>query len=267
MSISIRIKLFSSFGIVIVVMIAMSFVMLRGFQNFQDNELALIELHEAHAQAQDIVWLNEVLTQSTRNYIFTSDTAWKERYDLFGARLDDTIKSAKARSVDQNIKSLFEKQDVANLTLVGLEVEAHDLVNNNQTQEALELIDGVKYSTWKSFYSNTVSEYLRISQRNLGSLIATNQAILQKLILSSYVFIVVALLISILLAYLISWHISKSLSRLQEGALEISRGNFNKKILVTSRDEFGKLAETFNDMAMQLSHSRANPKEKTFEQN
>ncbi|HET8669258.1 MAG TPA: histidine kinase dimerization/phospho-acceptor domain-containing protein, partial [Candidatus Saccharimonadales bacterium] len=64
---------------------------------------------------------------------------------------------------------------------------------------------------------------------------------------------------SVLLAALIglymSIRIARKLRQLEEGAFHIANGDFTHKIEVTSKDELGELAKTFNDMADRLQGS------------
>ena len=51
----------------------------------------------------------------------------------------------------------------------------------------------------------------------------------------------------------ISLNITKPLRSLTEGALAMSKGNFDQSIAVTSTDEVGQLAATFNEMAKSIA--------------
>ena len=52
---------------------------------------------------------------------------------------------------------------------------------------------------------------------------------------------------------ILSLNITTPLRRLTEGATELSKGNYEQTISVKSRDEIGKLAKSFNDMAKAIS--------------
>lgn len=66
------------------------------------------------------------------------------------------------------------------------------------------------------------------------------------------------LLCTLLLAFvaisLLSRHISKPLKEMNEMAKVIADGQFEKRVHVTSRDEIGELAETFNSMTVSLEN-------------
>ncbi len=60
------------------------------------------------------------------------------------------------------------------------------------------------------------------------------------------------LIISILLSFLLSKTMVDPLQRLTNGIEEVARGNFSRKLEITSSDEIGQLTESFNAMAQQL---------------
>ena len=60
------------------------------------------------------------------------------------------------------------------------------------------------------------------------------------------------LIISILLSFLLSKTMVDPLQRLTNGIEEVARGDFSRKLEITSSDEIGQLTESFNAMAQQL---------------
>lgn len=63
---------------------------------------------------------------------------------------------------------------------------------------------------------------------------------------------IIGVLFGILVAFFLAGRITGPLKRLKEGALRIAKGNFNYQIKVKSKDEVGTLADTFNQMALDL---------------
>ena len=63
------------------------------------------------------------------------------------------------------------------------------------------------------------------------------------------------LMISILLSFLLSKTMVAPIQRLTEGTMRVAKGDFTKKLEVTSRDEIGVLTGTFNDMARKLRNT------------
>ena len=69
--------------------------------------------------------------------------------------------------------------------------------------------------------------------------------------------LVLGLVISILLSFLLSKTMVNPLQRLTDGIEEVARGDFSRKLEVTSGDEIGQLTESFNAMALQLESTIA----------
>jgi PAS domain S-box-containing protein len=69
------------------------------------------------------------------------------------------------------------------------------------------------------------------------------------------IILAVSVLLSLLLAYFIARWFGKPISKLQAGAQALQQGDFNTFIEIKSQDEFGTLANTFNNMTSQLKAS------------
>jgi len=66
----------------------------------------------------------------------------------------------------------------------------------------------------------------------------------------------VTLLISIILALLIARSVAKPLQRMTAATEEIARGNYDQTLDITSPDEIGRLAASFNTMSREVKASR-----------
>ncbi|MDP4093885.1 MAG: ATP-binding protein, partial [Bacillota bacterium] len=64
--------------------------------------------------------------------------------------------------------------------------------------------------------------------------------------------IIAGLLLTILLAYKFSSSITKPIQELIAVSKHISSGNYSKRVEIKTKDEFGQLAATFNDMSLKL---------------
>lgn len=67
----------------------------------------------------------------------------------------------------------------------------------------------------------------------------------------------VTILFIFIISYLLSKIIISSIRRLTQAAEEVAGGNFNKEILINSKDEIGQLAKVFNEMTGKISDSHA----------
>ncbi len=78
--------------------------------------------------AQFIRYYDEVLTQSARNYAFTQNERWEQRYRDIEPQLDKIIKEAIEKG-DETDKEFFKKVDESNLALVKMEYASIDYVD------------------------------------------------------------------------------------------------------------------------------------------
>ena len=63
----------------------------------------------------------------------------------------------------------------------------------------------------------------------------------------------ITIIVSILLVFISSSRITQPLKEMSQMAKEIARGNLKKRVEIESNDEIGLLAQSFNDMAEELS--------------
>jgi two-component system sensor histidine kinase BaeS len=65
----------------------------------------------------------------------------------------------------------------------------------------------------------------------------------------------VAVLLAVCLGGLLAFTMTRSLRELTEATVEIAKGRFGKQVKVRSKDEIGKLAESFNQMSVDLEQA------------
>ena len=78
------------------------------------------EASQLDSMAQFIRYYDEVLTQSARNYAFTGDRKWEQRYREVEPKLNKIIKHA-IESGDEREKEFFSSVDKGNRALVQME--------------------------------------------------------------------------------------------------------------------------------------------------
>lgn len=64
---------------------------------------------------------------------------------------------------------------------------------------------------------------------------------------------IVAWLVAFVISIIITRHITKPIKKMRSAAKSIAAGNFSERISITSNDEIGELAQTFNSMSQSLS--------------
>lgn len=212
--------------------------------------------------AQVMRYYNEVLTQSARNYAFTQDKKWEQRYKDFRSKLSQVIKNAIDNGEEKD-REFFLNIGQINLAHVEMESKSIELVNNGQSKEAINILESSNYWDQKRIVEQNLGDYVSrrgikydeaLSNSTKAVHLATKQA--QDLIKTSQwlvlIFGVVALSISIGAGLLISRSIYVPLLKLKAAAVEIGKGKLNTQIEVKSNDEVGQLATSFKIMLNDL---------------
>lgn len=220
---------------------------------------------ELDSLAQFIRYYDEVLTQSARNYAFTEDRKWEERYMTVEPELDKIIKEAISKG-DEKDRQFFSDVDSANMALVKMEYKSIELVNNGQMEEAIKVLESSEYWDQKKIYENGLKEYvtrrgevydkvLVIHTQELESITKESQNLLRNSTDAFSVIILFILTISTGLAIIIIQNISKPINDLKLASEEIAKGNFDNKINSQGDDEISSLARSFNLMSDSLKNA------------
>ncbi|MBW2966752.1 PAS domain S-box protein, partial [Candidatus Woesearchaeota archaeon] len=203
--------------------------------------------------AQFIRYYDEVLTQSARNYAFTQDKKWEQRYRDVEPELDSIIKEAIEKG-DQADKEFFSSVDAANLALVAMEYNAIDLVNQERAEEAVKILESDEYWKQKDIYElglrnyvsrrgKTYDEALTVSVEKVDFVTEDLVSNARNIVL---IFVIAAFGLSILLGILISKSISKPIKSLTNNVDEISKGNFDIKLEESKISEIKSLTSSLN---------------------
>lgn len=208
------------------------------------------------SRAQQIMWLDEVLTQSMRNYVFTQDSRWQERYDFYFAPLENLIIAAQADAADPKIQALFDQQKLLNDKLAALETDALALLQRGQAEQALALLDGVEYQQAKTAYTKTIESFLNDSQSGLA---AVENDLNNTLNFSSQLALSIlwgSILIGlgvIALAYYLAGRITQPILATVAIVQRIATGDLQVEIPAGRDDEIGRMLEALRMMTTRLS--------------
>ena len=262
----VRTKLISGFLIISLLVLFIGYFSLYQIEKIaaplsKDVPASIDELNKAghlDSLAQFIRYYDEVLTQSARNYAFTQNEKWEQRYRDAEPQLDRIIKES-IEIGDEKDKEFFKSIDESNLALVKLEYQSIDFVNKGKPEEAVKILEGSEYWNQKKIYEQGLRDYVdrrgfkydEAISASTKTLDSTAEGISKtvnsstKLIL---IFIAISLALAIGLGLLVSSRISKSLKKFEEVIEDISKGNLEAQVDIKTKDEFGSLAHTFNYM-------------------
>lgn len=167
----VRTLLLAAVVVVAVLLAVSSFMAIHTLENF--NSLISSDLMESQKlivqnfvtartmsrHAKLILYYDEVLTQSARNYALTGDKKWRVRYDYYDVELDNLLKQ-KSENRIADYSWLLSKMDISNQLLVGMERESIRLADNGELKKAIAVLDGDEYSFEKNNYANLLNQYV-----------------------------------------------------------------------------------------------------------
>lgn len=240
----------------------------RSSQNIQSSSYL-------NSLAQYIRYYDESLTQSARNYAFTGEVKWKDRYNEMVPKLDVIIKEAieKGNATD---KILFQSVDKSNLALVKMEEEALGLVDKGKKSEAIQILQSADYWTEKAIYQKGLEQYAESKGKNYDDILSVSTSLFAdeikgaREVLSSsrwlIIFIFIFFIILVIgIFFAIRYLIVRPLEQVSRVAGEVAKGNFNEKIEIESEDEIGEVASAINVMNEKLRDSHLRLEEKVKE--
>lgn len=227
---------------------------------------------ELDALADKIKYYDEVLTQSARNYAYTGDKKWQQRYDESAPLLDSAIKDSITKG-DQQDKDIFAGIENANSKLINLEEESMDFVDSGNKIAAQNVLENNQYLAQKEIYQQGLEKYynkrgtqfhdtLKISTGSISEVVLDIQQDARTVLITIGVLMAFLIILLVALYILLMKVIIGRINRLRNLADEIAGGNLNERIKIVSDDEISQLSRSFNNMSEKLKESKENIEEK-----
>lgn len=209
---------------------------------------------------RQIVYYDEVLTQSARNYVFTLDEKWKNRYFDNEPILDKLLKNPNS-SVDAKV---FSEIDKINIQLVRMENEAFDLVEQGKQAQAITILESDEYTKQKSLYTDSLKRHAEMNNIEYGntvkSLEDTSDLLYSNIekgsregTIALQITIPILIGLSIFLGVFFSKKFASPINDLRKSTKQIADGNFNIAVNPKGPDEVKDLIHDFSAMATELN--------------
>jgi len=115
---------------------------------------------EKSYRAEMMQYYDEVLAQSARNYAFTSDKKWEQRFQEVEPLSDKILKDA-INKADASKRGFFSRMDSANQNLVKMEYAAIDYVNNDKPKQAIKLLDSEEYLKQREILAGGLEKFVK----------------------------------------------------------------------------------------------------------
>jgi len=222
--------------------------------------------------ADSIHYYDEVLTQSARNYAFTGDVKWENRYNDHVKNLDMVIREAQTVGGDVE-KHFFSTVDEANTALVKMEENSMASVDAGDKATAIKILESQEYWDQKKVYQDGLDEYLNFRGGSIQKTFASSIGLLsgpigviRSRINSDLIFLVVmslgGMMFSLFFGWLFAWIISRSIIKLKIASERIANGQLDEQVLINTNDEVGELGRAFNQMTQNLRESHESIEQK-----
>jgi methyl-accepting chemotaxis protein len=259
---NIRRKLYLGFAIVLAFVITAQVISLvnlasidAAFQDFERVQLKLAIL------ADDIRYYDATLTDAVRAIIIDpQDKTHVERYNRDAEALDKALIDAEALATTAEDKQIFAAIAKDNVRMVEIERE---LIDKPDLLKAVEYYRG-EYGQLKTSYANQVGlfyQHQQAAQQSQEDAIISRIGVMSA---SNIALGVVFILASIAVAIILSRNITLPLTQLTRAAQRVSDGDLTQRVSVTSKDEIGSLAQTFNSMSNNLQTTMASQVAKEY---
>ncbi|HET6458126.1 MAG TPA: HAMP domain-containing sensor histidine kinase [Nitrosopumilaceae archaeon] len=111
-------------------------------------------------------YYEEVLAQSARNYAFTKDKKWEQRYRILKPKSALLLKNAIKIADKKEDKEFFVSMEKAHFDLVELETKSLELVNNDQTSLAVKLLESGEYERRRKILRDGLTEQVDTAESN-----------------------------------------------------------------------------------------------------
>lgn len=207
--------------------------------------------------SKEIRYFDEILTHSARNFAFTLDLRWKQRYYAFEPELNRAI-NATITNGDEQDREIFGQIDEANVVLVKMETDAITQASQGNQETAISILESNEYQRLKEIYTNGLDKYTQKKGAQAGrgyeniiinvrSLAEDAKVKILRGIRFTVIFVGIILLISIFITVFIIKSITGPMNYLVQKVKEISDGSFNEEIPFR-KDEIGELGAAFNKM-------------------
>ena len=217
---------------------------------------------EMDMHALNIRYYDEILTQSARNFAFTGDPIWKDRYYETVVLLDDEISRA-ISSGDEIDASFFDNVEFANQKLIELETQSLFAAVNGDSESAIQILESDEYSNYKTIYSQGLNNYA--DRHNLSyedailsaNLVVTDLSITtdEKVSFGTTVIILIVISVvafSFVFGIVISTRVVLPIYQLNVAAKKISNGDLDVVLPESGFTETKELSSSFNKMSESL---------------
>jgi len=217
---------------------------------YENQTLPLIE-------ANEMATLFQRIRVNARDLILEDEPEKiRERYERVNTFINELKKNAeafKATIVTAEVEAAFEEYEKAIEVFLADIEEYFDICIENRDEEAYKFVrEDMQESS--DAVREAIDTMLKLKVSNAESQANTNASISQKATFTMIIVVAVCMLVAITIGIFISNIISKPVAKVVEAAERIANSDLDVYVDVNTREEIGKLANTFNVMALNLNN-------------
>ncbi|MFK7696266.1 methyl-accepting chemotaxis protein [Paenibacillus sp. HJGM_3] len=255
MRLSIRLKLLSSFFLVLALLVMISVIALMKMSDLQSTTTkvqgnwlpSIMSIEEMKDHVAEIrVLLHQIVLDSDKDAIQKVQTSIAENKD----NLNKLMKAYEQTLASKEEKEVFEvfKQDISSYLEQSSKVIQLASVNeNSQAYDVIVQMRPLRIKLWED-----MSKWIDFNTN--GAKYEVDQAVKDNRSGSILIFVfgIIALLVGIGVALVLSFRMSSSLKSILDVVLKAAAGDLREQAKVKSKDEVGTLAAAFNEMMENL---------------
>lgn len=245
--VSIGQKILSGFFILIILSASFLFISFSSLSKINILSSMVLPLSKEINILQNYIQKIRQLENKTDLYLTIKSEGSREELIKLAKETDEFVNEA---SSTENGKPLKKISDL----ILQLDKSIETLVGFIDNRESAYKINLQILATNKLFEDfDKIQEILQGQRLKRLEMITNEQKSTTEALLNMFLFIEVSIiLVGFLASYFLSRLITNNLYKLHKGTQEISAGNFETRIKISSRDEIGELANSFNTMAEEL---------------
>lgn len=256
MKLTIRAKLFLSFGILVAILISVSGYSYFTIKSLNSNAHE-INIHWLPSTDRIHTWSNLISTYRIKEYRMVTSNSPSEvdllekEMEAIESQINAKILEYESTIQDDLDRQMFNDAKAKWVRYLDMSDSAITLADQDRFEESMSIINGESLALFGSI-NESLEKLVKYNSDNADrvsdageSLFKTSIAILTNAIL-------LAIVISVAIAFLLSFSMSKTIKKLLSAAQKVAGGDLTELVNIKSKDEFGMLAASFNKMIVSL---------------
>ena len=248
---TVHIKLLAGFGVIAILMLAMGLVCIGVLGRVNNQVETLTALNEQTSQAREMIY--EVTAQSHYRAmaLITRDDVWLDKIYAAKTQFTDQIAWMRANAIPDRT-AFLDNLSATNDQFTASSDEVTSLYQQGKIHDAL-----AAHIDQEHVISHELEDSLKLMIADSQSLVTKETDAFARdrryLTIAVATFSGVSLLGALALGAILSWSLIRPVRKVDDALERIANGEFDGRVAVPNRDEFGHLTENLNRTTEQLA--------------